>query len=121
MNFKTPNFQRIFPGSMLPYTFTSTQQYHINMLSSEYVPIPLNVVRTYRIQYLLVLNFFKNFFSKYPPNYNKLRNYEESIFSLHSTLLKILSVPFPNPFLLVCLCIAETSSTHPSGPKTLTF
>ena len=31
------------------------------MLSREYVPIPLNVVRTYRIQYLLVLDSFKTF------------------------------------------------------------
>ena len=44
MYFKTHNFQRIFPGSMLPYTFTSAQQYQ--MLSMEYAPTPLNVVRT---------------------------------------------------------------------------
>ena len=45
------------------------------MLSREYAPIPLNVVRTYRIQYLLVLDSFLKNFSKYPPNYKKLHNY----------------------------------------------
>ena len=66
------------------------------MLSREYAPIPLNV-RTYPIQYLLVLDTFQNFFSKYPTNYNKLHNYEGPILSLHSTLLKFLPAPMPPP------------------------
>ena len=41
--------------------------------------------------------FFLDFFSKYSPNYNKLHNYRESIFSLHSTLLKFLPVPMLPP------------------------
>ena len=92
MHFKTHNFQRIFPVSMLPYTFTSAQQYHINMLSREYAPIPLNVVRTYRIQYLLILDSFLEFCSntlQITTNCTIMREYFE--LALHIT--KISTAP----------------------------